>query len=248
MTAQKPQTSAKQKLNPTQTSGSPQKMNTSGALYIVATPIGNSADITLRAIDVFRQCKIIIGEEHRPTSTLLKKIGIDQSEKEIYLLNEHSKPKDIDELLELCKTQKVALVSDCGTPVFSDPGSDLIRACRKNNIATITLPGASSLMSLISLSSQKLTQFVFFGFLPANKEDRSVKLKDLKAERRPWIIMDTPYRLQATLKELATELPNARALLAVNLTQENEHIFEGTFKEITAQCQLESGEFILLKY
>lgn len=217
-------------------------------LYIVATPIGNLGDITLRAIEILKICPVIIGEEFRPTSTLLKKLNIEQKDKQIYLLNEHSTTKDVDELVEICLTQNVALISDCGTPVFSDPGADLIRACRKKNMRVTSLPGASSLMTLISLSSQKLPQFVFWGFLPANKEDRAVKLKELKNESRSWIIMDTPYRLKSTLTELAREMPNQRALLTVNLTQNSEEILEGTFKELFAKCKADEGEFMILRY
>lgn len=215
-------------------------------LHIIATPIGNLKDITLRALDTLKACTIVIGEEHRPASTLLKKLGIEQ--KEIYLLNEHSKPKDIDELVELCATQEVALISDCGTPVFSDPGADLIKVCRKRGIPVTSLPGASSLMTMISLSSQKLPQFHFHGFLPANKEEREKQLKALKQESNSWVIMDTPYRLKSTLEELAREMPNHRGLLGVNLTQENEIILEGTFKEISAKCTAEVGEFMILRY
>lgn len=217
-------------------------------LHIVATPIGNMGDITLRAIEILKSCTYIIGEEHRPTSTLLKRLNINQSQKQIYLLNEHSKKNDLEELVKLCAENPVALVTDCGTPVFSDPGSDLIKACRQKKIHVTTLPGASSLMGLISLSSQKLTQFVFVGFLPANKEERAQKLKELKSENRPWVLMDTPYRLQSTLEDLSQLLPNHRALLAMNLTQADELVLEGTFKELKANCTRESSEFMILRY
>lgn len=217
-------------------------------LYVVATPIGNLGDITLRATEVLKSCSVIIGEEFRPASTLLKKLNIEQKDKQIYLLNEHSTKKDIDELVDICCKQNVALVTDCGTPVFSDPGADLIRACRKKGIKITSLPGASSLMALISLSSRKLQQFIFFGFLPANKEERAIKLKDLKGEVRSWILMDTPYRLKSTLEELAREMPNYQALLAVNLTQDSEEVLEGTFKELFAKCKATEGEFMILRY
>ncbi|MCB0351594.1 MAG: methyltransferase, partial [Bdellovibrionales bacterium] len=139
-------------------------------LFIVATPIGNYSDITLRALELLKTCDILIGEEHRVASTMLKKLGLEQ--REIYLLNEHSNKKDIDELVKLCAEKNVALISDCGTPGFSDPGAELIERCRKNNIQVSSAPGASSLMTLLSLSSQRINQFVFVGFLPANNEAR----------------------------------------------------------------------------
>jgi 16S rRNA (cytidine1402-2'-O)-methyltransferase len=215
-------------------------------LSVVATPIGDYKDITLRALDTLKNCDILIGEEHRVASTLLKKLGLEQ--KEIYLLNEHSKKKDIDELVELCTTQNVALISDCGTPVFSDPGAELIHACRSRNIKITALPGASSLMTLLSLSSQKLTSFLFVGFLPANKEERVKAIQDLKKEPRSWVIMDTPYRLQALLADLGREMPNEKALIGLNLTQPNETLIEGTFKEIENKCKIEEAEFIIIRY
>lgn len=215
-------------------------------LSIVATPIGNLQDITLRALEALRACDILIGEEHRVASTLLKKLELPQ--KEIYLLNEHSKRRDIEELVVLCKYKNVALISDCGTPGFSDPGADLVHACRQKGITITSLPGASSLMTLLSLSSKKITQFLFIGFLPAKKEEREAAVEKLKTESRAWIIMDTPYRLPSVLGDLARVMPNEKALLALSLTQENEMILEGPFQELRKKCPYESAEFMILKY
>jgi 16S rRNA (cytidine1402-2'-O)-methyltransferase len=215
-------------------------------LYIVATPIGNYADITDRARQCLALCDLVIGEETRVASTLLKKIGLEQ--KEIYELNEHTAEKDIRELVELCETKNVALVSDCGTPGFSDPGPALVRLCRQKKIAMTTLPGASSLMALLSLSSQPIREFVFFGFLPADKMKRSSKIQELKKELRSWIIMDTPYRLTAVLEDIVALMPEARALLAMNITQESEKILEGSMSYLLAQVRDTKAEFMLLKY
>ncbi|OFZ14655.1 MAG: 16S rRNA (cytidine(1402)-2'-O)-methyltransferase [Bdellovibrionales bacterium RBG_16_40_8] len=215
-------------------------------LYIVATPIGNYADITLRALDVLKNCDIVIGEEYRIASTFLKKVGL--PEKEILLLNEHAKEKDIRELVDVCASKNVALISDCGTPGFADPGAALIKLCRVKNIAVTALPGPSSLMTILSLSSQKSSQFLYIGFLPANKQERIMAIKALKTENKSWVLMDTPYRLKNILTDLASEMPNERGLLGVNLTQESELIIEGTFKELLAKCRLEEGEFIILRY
>ena len=215
-------------------------------LTIVSTPIGNNSDISLRALEILKNCDTVIGEELRVASTLLKKLGIEK--KEIFELNEHSQKDDLYELVELCQTRNVALISDCGTPVFSDPGADLIRLCRQKKITVTTAPGASSLMALLSLSSQRLDSFVFVGFLPAKKESRQQALNDLKKESRNWILMDTPYRLQALLQDLSEIMPNEKALLGLNLTQPDELVIEGTMKEIKKNCPLKEAEFILLKY
>jgi 16S rRNA (cytidine1402-2'-O)-methyltransferase len=168
--------------------------------------------------------------------------------KEIYTLNEHSKKDDLFELLDLCREKNVALISDCGTPGFADPGADLIRLCRQKGIAVTAAPGASSLMTLLSLSSQKIPQFLFVGFLPSDANERKTALLALKTEKRPWVLMDTPYRLKAVLQNLAEMMPKEMCLLGLNLTQENEVVLEGTFAEILKKCTLDKAEFILLRY
>lgn len=215
-------------------------------LHIVATPIGDPKEITLRALDVLKDADLIIAESTKETSTLLRHHGI--SGKKYELLNEHSTPEDLALLVEKCKTQKVALVSDCGTPVFSDPGSDLIAKCRKNNIEVKTILGASSLMGLLSLSSRKIKQFVFRGFLPAENLERDKALKELKTEKRNIILMDTPYRLKKILNELESFFPDREILLALNLTQPDEQILEGHIQKLKSQIKHEKAEFILMIY
>ena len=119
-------------------------------LKLVATPIGDPKDITLRAIDVLKEADVVIGEERREVSKLLKSLGIEA--KMLELLNEHSRDNDVTDLLELCRTKSVALVTDCGTPGFCDPGARLVAACRREGILSTPVPGASSLMCLLSVS------------------------------------------------------------------------------------------------
>ena len=171
-------------------------------LYIVATPIGHPKDITLRALEALQAADHIIGEEQRVASTLLKKLNL--SHKSLHLLNEHSTESDVEELTQLCKNQQVALISDCGTPSFYDPGYQLIQQCRKRNILVTAVPGASSLMTLLSLVSQQVNQFYFAGFLPADSELRAAKFKALCTHSDALILMDTPYRLLKLLTELET--------------------------------------------
>ena len=224
-------------------------------LYVVATPIGNWADITERAREILKTCDIIIGEEYRTTSTLLKKMGVTdqarENEKPIYLLNEHSKPDEIRELCKLCVEKNVALVSDCGTPGFADPGPALIKMCRSQKIPVTALPGASALTTILSLTSEPIRAFVFFGFLPRETSERERALKNVAAESRAWIVMDTPYRLMPLLEYFAQVLPRERALLGLNLTQARELVLEGTFVEIlknVRDCEEEKAEFMLLRY
>lgn len=224
-------------------------------LYVVATPIGNWGDISERAREILKTCDAIIGEEYRTTSTLLKKIGVSnptrENEKPIYLLNEHSKPNEIRELCELCVEKNVALVSDCGTPGFADPGPALIKMCRSRKILVTALPGASALTTILSLTSEPVRTFVFFGFLPRETEERERALQNVISESRAWIVMDTPYRLMPLLEYFARVLPQRRALLGLNLTQEREFVLEGTFAEILKNVRdrsEEKAEFMLLRY
>jgi 16S rRNA (cytidine1402-2'-O)-methyltransferase len=213
------------------------------ALQIIATPIGHLGDITLRAIEALKEADIVIGEERREVSTLLKRLGIEG--KHLELLNEHTKDEEVAGFVDLCLNSKVALVSDCGTPGFCDPGARLVAACRQRKITVTPLPGASSLMCLISLIGHNLTEFVFRGFLPAEKEARALAIDELKNESRAVIVMDTPYRLAKLLPELAQAMPDRPALLGCDFTQDSEACFEGKLKDLPALVGDRKAEFIM---
>jgi 16S rRNA (cytidine1402-2'-O)-methyltransferase len=214
------------------------------SLQIIATPIGNPGDITLRAIESLRAAEIVIGEERAEVSKLLKRLEI--TGKRLELLNEHSKDKDVAELLELCRSQKVALVSDCGTPGFCDPGAKLVRACRAAGIQVEALPGASSLMALLSVNGSDMKEFLFRGFLPAEREERAQALNELKRERRAVVLMDTPYRLSRLLSELAQTFGERKALIGLDLTQPTEKIIEASLSQLAKDFADKKAEFILL--
>lgn len=216
------------------------------SLTLVPTPIGHSGDWTLRAITALKEADLVIVEEFREGSTYLKQLDI--TSKKMEQLNEHSSDEDIDDLLNLCKEKNVCLISDCGTPNFCDPGAKLVQLCRQNRISVKSLPGASSLMTLLSLSSQRLNEFVFVGFLPAEKTARSEKLKALKTEKRPMVLMDTPYRLKKLVEELSAQMPKRLALLALDLTQETENILEAKLEEMPKQIGDTKAEFLILIY
>lgn len=215
-------------------------------LYILATPIGDTNEITLRALEILKSTENIICESTKETSKLLKAHGI--SGKTYHILDEHSGPDDIENLLQLCKTNDVALVSDCGTPVFCDPGSTLIQKCRQNKIRVKSVLGASSLMGLLSLSSQKITQFVFRGFLSAETEQRKKDWLELKKETRAIVLMDTPYRMTKMIEELKLHFPQRRALIAMNLSSENELILEDKMDQLAQHVPKEKAEFMILIY
>ncbi len=212
-------------------------------LSLVAVPIGNPGDITLRALKVLRSADIVIGEERREVSKLLKALGVEN--KPIELLNEHSSENDVSRLLDLVRTNNIALVSDCGTPGFCDPGAKLVAACRKKGLAVIPIPGASSLMCLLSIAGKDLSEFLFRGFLPAEKEARTAALKELDREYRPFILMDTPYRMNRLLEELAAHWPDRTAVLGCDFTQETETIIEAKLKDLPAKVGSRKAEFII---
>ena len=214
-------------------------------LNVVATPIGDTNEISLRALEVLRNCDLVICESTKETSKLLRAHGITGKTYEV--LDEHSTAADKAALVPLCADKNVALVSDCGTPGFCDPGADLVRLCRQKNILVKSVLGPSSLMGLLSLSGQRLDEFIFRGFLPAENESRARALKELSKEKRAIIIMDTPYRLKKTLADMKDHFSQRRFLLTLNLSQEDEKVLEGNIDTVMKQ-PFDKAEFMLLIY
>lgn len=215
-------------------------------LYLVATPIGDTSEISLRALEILKKCPLIICESTKEASKLLRVHGI--SGKTYEVLDEHSTSDDKKNLVPLCRDQDVALVTDCGTPGFCDPGADLVRLCRQGNVPVKTVLGASALMGLLSLSGQRLDEFVFRGFLPAETESRRKALQELTKEKRAIIIMDTPYRLKKTLNDMKEFFSKRKFLITLNLTQETEQSIEGSIDQIISQTKADKAEFMLLIY
>ena len=216
------------------------------ALYLIAIPIGNKNDVGLRALEILRSVSTIILEERKEGTQFLRSHEI--SGKTYEQLNEHSTKEDILRLSELCSSQDIALITDAGTPGFCDPGAHLVAACRNKNISVYTVPGASSLMGLLSLSSKRINQFLFRGFLPAENVARQAEWVKLKKEKIDIVVMDTPYRLQKTLSEVEETFPERKILLTLNLTQSDEQILEGRPKEIKTQLKHTKAEFMMLIY
>jgi 16S rRNA (cytidine1402-2'-O)-methyltransferase len=214
------------------------------SLFLVATPIGNPKDISVRALESLKECDFILGEERRELMPFLKSHGLEK--KPVDFLNEHSHEKDILDYVQLCREKFVCLVSDCGTPAFCDPGADLVAACRKNKIKVTSVPGASSLMTLISLAGVRLDKFLFLGFLPAETTERLKALEEIRKEKRPIVLIDTPYRLVKLLTELDKVCPDRGSFLGLNLTKDSEATFFGTISSIKNQIGETKAEFVLL--
>jgi 16S rRNA (cytidine1402-2'-O)-methyltransferase len=217
-----------------------------GRLYIVATPIGNPRDITLRALDILKEVDAVICEEHREGSTLLKKLGI---QKEILTVNEHNEAEVTPLIAQrmLLYNHSLALISDCGTPVFADPGAGLISYLAEMGIPIIPIPGPSSLMAALSILDFKLDRFFYAGFLPRDKEERRKSLKYLRNMRVPLIIMDAPYRLVPVLEDVKVNWGDgAPVTLCVDLTLPSEAILRGPLKEVIQRVGARKGEFVLI--
>jgi 16S rRNA (cytidine1402-2'-O)-methyltransferase len=219
-----------------------------GTLYIVATPIGNPLDITLRAIETLKNADAVICEDRREGSKLAKSIGVEI--KEWIEVNEHNETDAGDLIQEMLLTgTTIALISDCGTPVFSDPGAKIIERALGVGAKVIPIPGTSSLMAALSILETPLLKFYFAGFLPRQPNERASMLEYLRKMHIPIILMDTPYRMDAILKDsLKTFGSGKNAVLACDLTLPNETIYRGTLGEINKQAGGKKAEFILIIY
>lgn len=215
------------------------------SLTLVAVPIGNIEDITLRALKILKSAELIIAEEHKPLFQLFKSLDLPRPEKH-ELLNEHSQKHDIDFLLKECEHKKVVLITDCGTPGFCDPGAELVMACRKKKIPVTSIPGASSLMMILSLSGIDLKEFYFRGFIPAKKELREKELLEIKKSKIPVVLMDTPYRFQTTLEDLKRVMPDKLCTLGMDLTADSEKVIQVPCRELKAKSLPDKSEFILI--
>lgn len=218
-----------------------------GTLYLVATPIGNFEDITLRALDVLRSVDLVVYEERREGERLLRHFQI---QKPVETLNEHNEAAASFNILRHLKEGKsVALVSDCGTPVFSDPGQFLVRKTIEQKVRIVPVPGASSLMPALTVSGFSIDQFIFYGWLSPKKERRRAELRQLMNERRTIILMDTPYRLVPLLRDLAETFGTSRKVcIAYNLTMPDEHMFYGSAEQLYKELPAKElkGEFVVV--
>jgi 16S rRNA (cytidine1402-2'-O)-methyltransferase len=221
-------------------------MQEAGILYVVATPLGHPKDITLRAIEILSQADGIICEDIRNARRLLRQLNL--PEKPLYLLNEHNEAQQTPALVDQLKSGKrFALISDCGTPVFSDPGALLIHQTVASGVRVIPVPGPSSLMAALSVLDVPLEQFVFGGFLPRKPEERRQALKRLKTIGMPIILMDTPYRLITLLQEIAQVFGDQIPItLALDLTLPQETILRGSVSSVINTLKTRKAEFVLI--
>jgi len=217
-------------------------------LYVVATDIGNPADITVRALAILQSVDFIICEERKVGAAFLKRYGI---KKPLELLNEHNEGEQSDRLLTRLLNEKAraALISDCGTPLFADPGNRLVQLCQKKNIPVIPLPGASSLMAALMAAGRRDEGFLYYGFLPAGKLERIQALKEIKDNTAIDIIfLEAPYRLKPFLRDLNMVLGTQReGVIAYRLTQPEERMSFGNLRQLQKEAEtLPRGEFVFI--
>ncbi len=216
-----------------------------GTLYIVATPIGNPKDITLRALDVLKTVDAVICEEYRQGSRLLHRLGVENN---LLTLNEHNEAEEASNILvRLAQGESMAIISDAGTPVFADPGQHLLELLYQAGIPVSPVPGPASLMAALSLCDFPIDRFVFAGFPPRKSEHREGFLAKYKSETVPVILMDTPYRLTKLLEEVGSVFGKYQdLLLACDLTLKKEAIYRGRLGEILPRLSGQKREFILI--
>ena len=215
-----------------------------GKLFLVATPIGNLDDITIRAINVLKQVDLIIAEDTRQTLKLLNHLNIS---KPLISYHRHNEEIKVDNLIEKLKQGKnLSLVSDAGTPAISDPGEVIVREAIKNKIEIIPIPGACALINGLIASGLDTKEFCFYGFLPLNKKLRKEKLEEIKNENKTIILYEAPHKIINTLKDLNDIMPNRKIVLARELTKIHEEFIRGSVKEIFDTYNEPKGEHILI--
>lgn len=215
-----------------------------GKLYIVATPIGNLEDITLRAIRILKEVDIIASEDTRQTLKLLNHIGI---QKHLISYHRHSNEDKKNEIINEIKSGKnVAIVSDAGTPIISDPGEDITKLAIQEGIQLVPIPGACALITAIISSGLDATEFSFLGFLPLNKKNRGEKLEYIRKATNTVILYEAPHKLCSTLNDLKKVTLNRKIVLARELTKIHEEFISGTALELIENVKEPKGEFVIV--
>lgn len=217
-----------------------------GTLYVVATPIGNLEDITLRALRVLREVHLIAAEDTRVTRKLLSHYEVHTP---LTSLHKYSPPTKVEELTaRLLAGQSIALVTDAGTPTLSDPGSALIRRAREAGITIFCVPGASAVTAAVSLAGLTEGKFIFDGFPPRKPKERRAYLQSLQAEQRAVVWFESPHRLAALLRDVLELLGNRELFLARELTKQFEEAQTASISEWLAHFQQTPprGEFTLI--
>ena len=215
-----------------------------GTLYVVATPIGNLEDITLRALRILNEVDLIAAEDTRHTLKLLNHFEISKP-----LMSYHRHNEDIksDILIEKLKNgENIALVSDAGTPGICDPGEEVIKKCIEEEIVVIPIPGACAMINALIASGIDTKEFCFLGFLPLNKKLRKEKIEEIKNSNKTIILYEAPHKMKNTLEDLKDILQNRKIVLARELTKIHEEFIRQDINQLLERIENIKGEMILI--
>lgn len=220
-------------------------MSFESGLYVVATPIGNLADMSQRAIAVLDAAEIVAVEDSRVTGKLLHHLGL---KKKMRRYNDHSSTNDRDSLIAAARDGVVALVSDAGTPLISDPGYKLVRAAREAGVPVYTIPGASAVIAALSISGLPTDRFLFSGFLPNKAKARADALLELAPIKATLVFYESGPRLAASLETISEIYGDRDVAVARELTKKFEEVVTGTAAELAARYSVQEpkGEIVLI--
>lgn len=215
-----------------------------GKLYVVATPIGNLEDITLRAINILKQVDIIIAEDTRHSLKLLNHLEISKPLISYHRHNEEEKTNKILDKIE--EGNNIALISDAGTPVISDPGEIIVKQALEREIEVIPIPGACAIITSLMAAGVNTKKFTFYGFLSLNKKIRNKELEQIKNNKNTIILYEAPHKIINTLKDLEKYVGNRMIVLAKELTKIHEEFIRGNIKEIQEKLLNPKGEYVII--
>lgn len=221
---------------------------TKNTLFVVATPIGNLDDLSLRAIEILKQVDILAVEDTRQTARLLNHLGI---RKPMMSVHDHNERFKIEQVLQrLNRGESVALVSDAGTPLISDPGYPLVNACREAGFQVVPIPGACALITALCAAGLPTDRFSFQGFLPAKSHPRHERLRELSQAECTQIFYESTHRIRAALEAISTLIPDRPLVLARELTKRFETFLFGKASELLSVMEQDAdqikGEFVVI--
>ncbi len=220
-----------------------------GKLYVVATPIGNLSDISNRALETLASVKLIAAEDTRHSKTLLQHYGINTA---MMSLHEHNEASRIDQIIRRLQAgDSVALISDAGTPLISDPGSRLVMAVHKAGMVPVPVPGPSAISTMLSVAGQSVDRFCFEGFLPSKSSARRKQLESLSSENRTLVFYESSHRISDSLQDMNNILgPSRCCTVGRELTKRYESLYRGTLAEVLVKMEQDDnstrGEFVVV--
>lgn len=212
-----------------------------GTLYVVATPIGNLEDITVRALRILREVALIAAEDTRRTAHLLTRYGITTATTSLHEHNEHRKSSSL--IARLQNDESIALVSDAGTPTISDPGGHLISEAIAKGIRVEAIPGPNAALAVLSVSGIVADQFVFLGFPPTKSNDRKAWMERLRDTESVGVFYEAPHRIVQTLEDIRDTIGNAHVVVGRELTKAHEELVRGPISDVLARGLTAKGEF-----